>query len=198
MLNLLTQNPLTFVLVLVCLVLSLTIHEFFHAYTAYKLGDMTPKHQGRVTLNPLAHIDPIGLVLLVLAGFGWGKPVEYDIYSLKRPKRDVLLISFAGPFSNFVIALVFFILGNFIGFNSFISQMVTLNLVLCVFNLLPIHPLDGFSVVTGILPYNLAYKWQDLEKYGFYILLVFLLTNAFDYTVLPVVSVILALFNYLI
>ena len=198
MLGTLFSNPLSFFILFFCLIFSITIHEFAHAWTAYRLGDSTPKYQGRVTLNPLSHIDPIGLLLLVLAGFGWGRPVEYDLYSLKHPKRDVLLISLAGPLSNFIIAFCFLIIGKFIGFNVVISQLVNLNLVLGVFNLLPIHPLDGFKVVTGLLPYNLAYRWQDLENYGIYILLIFIFTDAFKYTVLPIVSIILSFMNFLI
>jgi Zn-dependent protease len=198
MLDLLSSNPLYFVLVLICLILSLSIHEFFHAYVAFKLGDITPKLQGRVTLNPLAHIDIYGLILLIVAGFGWGKPVEYDVYNLKNPKRDVLLISFSGPLSNLILAIVFMVLVKFLGANPFFYQMITLNLVLGVFNLLPIYPLDGFNVVTGLLPYNLAYRWKELDKYGVYILIIFLLTNAYSYTVLPIVSMILNFLNFLI
>jgi Zn-dependent protease len=198
MIDVLLSNPLGFLVLIVCLIFSITIHEFAHAWVAYKLGDPTPKYQGRVTLNPLSHIDPVGMILLVIAGFGWGRPVEYDLYSLRHPKRDVLLISIAGPLSNFLIAFLFLVIGKFVGYNLIISQLVYLNLVLGVFNLLPIHPLDGFKVVTGLLPYNLAYKWQDLENYGIYILLIFLFTDAFKYTVLPVVSMILSLMNLLI
>ena len=198
MLDLLSSNPLYFVLILICLILSLSIHEFFHAYVAFKLGDITPKLQGRVTLNPLAHIDIYGLILLIVAGFGWGKPVEYDVYNLKNPKRDVLLISFSGPFSNLILAIVFMVLVRFLGPNPFFYQMITLNLVLGVFNLLPIYPLDGFNVVTGLLPYSLAYRWKELDKYGFYILIVFLLTDAYSYTVLPIVSILLNFLNFLI
>ena len=198
MLDLLSSNPLYFVLILICLILSLSIHEFFHAYVAFKLGDITPKLQGRVTLNPLAHIDIYGLILLIVAGFGWGKPVEYDVYNLKNPKRDVLLISFSGPFSNLILAIVFMVLVRCLGPNPFFYQMITLNLVLGVFNLLPIYPLDGFNVVTGLLPYSLAYRWKELDKYGFYILIVFLLTDAYSYTVLPIVSILLNFLNFLI
>jgi Zn-dependent protease len=198
MLDLLSSNPLYFVLVLICLILSLSIHEFFHAYVAFKLGDITPKLQGRVTLNPLAHIDIYGLILLIVAGFGWGKPVEYDVYNLKNPKRDVLLISFSGPLSNLILAIVFMVLVRFLGPNPFFYQMITLNLVLGVFNLLPIYPLDGFNVVTGLLPYSLAYRWKELDKYGFYILILFLLTDAYSYTVLPIVSILLNFLNFLI
>ena len=198
MLDLLVSNPIYFIILVAFLVISIGVREFAHAYVAYKLGDSTPKYQGRVTLNPLAHVDPIGLVLLVIAGFGWGKPVEFDIYNLRNPKRDVLLISLAGPLSNLLIAFVGFVIGSNLGFNIFLNQFIYLNLVLFVFNLIPIHPLDGFKVVTGILPYRLAYTWQDLEKYGFYILLILVITDAFKYIVSPAVAGILSIFNLLI
>lgn len=198
MLDLLISNPIYFLVLIAFLIFSIGIHEFAHAYVAYRLGDSTPKYQGRVTLNPLAHIDPIGLVLLVIAGFGWGKPVEFDIYNLRNPKRDVLLISLSGPVSNLILAFLAFILGSYFGFNIFLNQFIFLNLTLFVFNLLPIHPLDGFKVVTGVLPYSLAYAWQDLEKYGFYILMALVLTDAFKYVIYPIVSIILQIFNFLI
>ncbi len=198
MLEILSSNPLQFLVLIGCLILSIGIHEFFHAYTAYKLGDNTPKLQGRVTLNPLAHIDPLGLLLIVLAGFGWGKPVEFDIYNLRNPKRDVLLIAASGPLSNIALAFIIHVFMHFFGSNFVLEQLMILNLVLAVFNLIPIAPLDGFNVITGLLPYNLAYKWRDLEKYGFYILLLLLLLDLTKYIIYPGVSVLSGIFNSLI
>lgn len=198
MLEILSSNPLGFVILIFCLVISIGIHEFAHAYTAYKLGDSTPKLQGRVTLNPLAHIDPLGLLLIVLAGFGWGRPVEFDIYNLRNPKRDILLIALAGPLSNILLAFSAHIYGSFFGFDPILNQLLNLNLVLAVFNLIPIAPLDGFNIVTGLLPYNVAYRWRDLEPYGIYILLGLVLLNGTQYIIYPVISIILALFNLLI
>jgi len=198
MLDILSSNPIGFVILIFCLVISIGIHEFAHAYTAYKLGDSTPKLQGRVTLNPLAHIDPLGLILIILAGFGWGRPVEFDIYNLRNPKRDVLLIALAGPLSNIILAFSAHIYGSFFGFDSVLNQLMYLNLVLAVFNLIPIAPLDGFNIVTGLLPYNVAYRWRDLEPYGIYILLGLVLLNGTQYIIYPVISIILALFNLLI
>lgn len=104
------NNPYSFFIIVFGLIVSITIHEFAHAITAFKLGDDTPKLQGRVTLNPLAHLDPLGSVLMLLVGFGWGRPVEYDIYNLRSPKRDTGLISIAGPLSNLILGffLIFF------------------------------------------------------------------------------------------
>jgi Zn-dependent protease len=198
MLDILSSNPLAFIVLLICLVVSIGIHEFSHAYAAYKLGDDTPKYQGRVTLNPLAHIDPIGLLLIVIAGFGWGKPVMFDVYNLKNPKRDVLIIALAGPLSNILLAFIAHLYGSFFGFNPVLNQLLFLNLALAVFNLIPIAPLDGFNVVTGLLPYNIAYKWRDLEPYGIYLLLAFVFFDLSKFVIYPVVSVILGFFNLLI
>ena len=106
-LNLLFQSPLVFLLVAAALILSLSIHEFAHAYVADKLGDPTARYLGRVTLNPLAHLDPVGTMLLLFLGFGWGKPVPFNADNLANPKRDSALISFAGPAANFILALLF-------------------------------------------------------------------------------------------
>lgn len=198
MLDLLSSNPFGFLILIACLILSIGIHEFFHAFTAYKLGDSTPKYQGRVTLNPLAHIDPIGLLLIVIAGFGWGKPVEFDIYNLRNPKRDVLLIALAGPLSNIVLAFIIHVYGSIFGLNIVLEQLMLLNLVLAVFNLIPIAPLDGFNIVTGLLPYDIAYKWRDLEQYGIFILLALVLFDGTKYIIFPAVSIIMSLFNLLI
>ena len=198
MLDILSSNPLGFVILIFCLVISIGIHEFAHAYSADKLGDPTPRSQGRVTLNPLAHVDPLGMLFIVLVGFGWGRPVEFDIYNLRNPKRDVLIIALAGPLSNILLAFALHVYGSFFGLGSILEQLLYLNLVLAVFNLIPIAPLDGFNIVTGLLPYNIAYKWRDLEPYGIYILLGLVFLNGTQYIIYPVISIILAFFNILI
>lgn len=198
MLDLLSSNPLGFIILIGCLIISIGIHEFFHAFTAYKLGDSTPKLQGRVTLNPFAHIDPLGLLLVVIAGFGWGKPVEFDIYNLRNPKRDVLLIALAGPLSNIVLAFLIHVYGSFYGLDAVLNQLLYLNLVLAAFNLIPIAPLDGFNIVTGLLPYDVAYKWRDLEPYGIFILLFLVIFDGTKYIIYPAISILMAFFNLLI
>lgn len=198
MLNYLIENPFMFLMLIVALILSIGIHEFMHAFTAYKLGDSTPKLQGRVTLNPFAHIDPLGLLAVVLIGFGWGRPVEYDIYNLRNPKRDVLLISFAGPLSNLVLAFLCFVFFNFIWESEFLQILMGLNLVLFVFNLIPVFPLDGFNVVRGLLPYDLAYQWGELERFGIFILIFMLIFNIPSLLMDRIVPVILTIFNLLI
>ena len=198
MISYLFENPILFFILVVCLVISITIHEFFHAYMAFKLGDSTPKLQGRVTLNPVSHVDPLGLVALMFLGFGWGRPVEYDIYNLRNPKRDVLLISFVGPLSNLVLAFICFIIINFFGDFGFLQVLLQLNLVLFVFNLIPVFPLDGFNVVRGLLPYQLAYRWGELEQYGIFILIGMILFNIPSLLINQTVPLILSLFNFLI
>lgn len=198
MISYLLENPFLFFVLLICLVISISIHEFFHAFAAFKLGDSTPKLQGRVTLNPVSHIDPLGLAAIVFFGFGWGRPVEYDIYNLRNPKRDVLIISIVGPLSNLVLAFLCFLIISFFGDLGFLKILLQLNLVLFVFNLIPVFPLDGFNVVRGLLPYNLAYRWGELEPYGIFILIGMLVFNIPSYLINQTVTVILGMFNLLI
>lgn len=176
LISLLQDNPIIFALVAGSLIISITIHEFAHALVAYKLGDDTPKYQGRVTLNPLAHLDPLGSLLVLFFGFGWGKPVEYNVSNLDYPKRDTALIAFAGPLSNLLLGITLLIFENI--FNTgFLGYVATVNFFLAFFNLIPIYPLDGFNIVLGILPYDLAYKWRELERYSLILLLVLIITN---------------------
>lgn len=185
MINLLAQNPLEFVIVAGLLLMAISIHECAHAFAADHLGDPTPRLAGRLTLNPLAHLDPIGTFLLLFVGFGWGKPVPFDPFNLRNPKKDAAIISFAGAFSNLLMAVaagIILRLSNnipiiFIGSFIFetLSTFIYFNVLLAVFNLIPIHPLDGFKVVAGLLPKKYYYDWLELEKYGmiFLILLIF-------------------------
>jgi len=197
----LTQNPLLFVVMAVSLLLSITIHEFSHAYVANKLGDSTAKDLGRMSLNPLAHLDPLGTLMLLLVGFGWGKAVPINYYNLKNPKRDAALISLAGPASNFTLATITAIFIkmagipftlNFYDSSSFLSHLssalILYNLFLGVFNLLPVEPLDGFKIVNGILPSRLAVQWVQLAPYGLYILILLVVTGSTSAIIYPVVN----------
>ncbi len=206
MINIFYQNPLAFILIAVLLILAISIHEFSHAFAADHLGDPTPRLAGRLTLSPLAHLDPIGTILLFFAGFGWGKPVPFDPFNLRDPKRDSAVISFAGPFSNLLMAvLASFILqiGSkipFLFFLPFFIQVLGLfiyfNVLLAIFNLIPIHPLDGFKVVAGLLPKKYYNDWLSLEPYGmiFLILLIFPFFGGSPITSLisPIVNLILS------
>jgi Zn-dependent protease len=180
------DNPLLFIFSALSIVIAITVHEYAHAYTADRLGDPTPGLQGRLTLNPLAHLDPIGTLMLLIVGFGWGKPVQFDPFNLRKPRRDAAVISVAGPLSNVVLAvgasLIMHILISIPAvpsvFLGFLASFITINIVLAVFNLLPIHPLDGFKIVGGFLNERQARQWQELERYGFIFLIILLLPIA--------------------
>ncbi|MBI3576456.1 site-2 protease family protein [Candidatus Gottesmanbacteria bacterium] len=195
------------------LVIAITIHEFAHALAAEHLGDPTPRLQGRLTLNPLAHLDPIGTIMLILVHFGWGKPVVFDPFNLRHPRRDAAIISLAGPVSNLVLATVCAIALHLLFFSGlsrityhvslitlflsgFLPTLITLNVVLAVFNLIPIHPLDGFKIVGGILPKEYARSWYELEGYGM-IFLIFLLFPIFGGTA-PIAQIISPIINFIL
>jgi Zn-dependent protease len=193
-----------FVFYLIALLLAITIHEFSHALAADFLGDPTPRLQKRLTLNPKAHLDPFGLLFLFFFGFGWGRPVEFDPFNLKNPRRDAAIISLAGPISNLILALIISILLKlFIFFkiktlytigSLFFVPVIYLNVVLAVFNFLPIHPLDGFKIVGGILPEKKAKEWYELEKYGLIFLLMMFFplgkSSMIDLLIRPVISLV--------
>ncbi len=182
-------NPIVFFFSLISLIIAITIHEFAHAVAADRLGDPTPRMQGRLTLNPIAHIDPIGLIMLLLFRFGWGKPVEFDPFNLRNSRKDAAIISLAGPLSNILLAIAASILlrlllrldVSFIGIpiiSAFLVTIISMNVLLCVFNLIPIHPLDGFKIVGGFLSREYAKQWYELERYGFIFLIILLLPLA--------------------
>lgn len=182
MLGDLFNNPFAFFSWLIALIVAITIHEFSHAYAADRLGDPTPRVQGRLTLNPLAHLDPLGTLMLLIARFGWGKPVVFDPFNLRHPRRDAAIISIAGPVSNILLATILSLIlragltTDFaMLFYIFLQPVIVLNVFLAVFNLVPIHPLDGFKIVEGILPPDYARQWHELESYGmiFLLLMVF-------------------------
>ncbi len=175
------------------IILGFTFHEFCHAAVAVRLGDPTPKHQKRLTLNPLAHIDPIGFIAMILFHFGWAKPVMINPNNFKNPRRDDMLVSVAGPISNLVLATVMFVIFKFLPispmsptsndpmsiFAIIVYYAFFFNIVLFVFNLIPIPPLDGYHVARNFIPYKYFDKLAVFERYSIYILLavIFLLGN---------------------
>jgi Zn-dependent protease len=156
----------------------LTIHEFSHGWVAWRLGDPTAKMMGRLTLNPLKHLDPIGTIALFLFRFGWAKPVPIDPRNFQHPTRDMAISSLAGPAANLLTAavsglilrvLILFHVGGFLA--TLAMYFVLFNLILCFFNLIPIPPLDGSRLLYHLLPPNLAAGYARLERYGFIILM---------------------------
>jgi Zn-dependent protease len=181
----------------IAILYALTIHEFFHAWTANKLGDPTAKMQGRLTLNPLAHLDPLGTICFIIAHFGWGKPVPVNPAYFKHPRRDDVLVSAAGPISNIISALffgiIFQILYKFTGVTSdlfeVLKQLILINLILAFFNFIPLYPLDGSHILKGFLPRNMLSGYETVCRYGPFILLgVILLGN---FARIPILSYII-------
>ncbi|XVG95111.1 site-2 protease family protein [Eubacteriales bacterium KG127] len=176
------------------IIIGITFHEAAHGFVSNWLGDPTPKIQGRLSINPIAHIDPVGFIALLLVGFGWGKPVMIDPRYYKNPKRDELLVALAGVTTNLIIALLFTFLQVFLvnqGVGAYgdnigkyvmimINYVIFINIVLMCFNLLPVPPLDGFSVITQL--FNLKkYNWYyGIYRNGFFILMLLVFVGALD------------------
>ena len=175
MLSLLSQNPILFVFLIAALLLAVTFHEFMHAFTANYFGDPTAKHMGRVSLNPLHHLDTLGTLAILLIGIGWGKPVQINERNFKNPRLDSALVSLAGPLTNLVLAIVFSVpvLLHLVDINSliyiFLYVIVQINVLLLIFNLIPIPPLDGSKVLYWFLPRSVDI--MKLEMYGPMVLL---------------------------
>ncbi len=168
-------------IVLPAIVIAITVHEFSHAWMANRLGDPTARLEGRLTLNPMAHLDPIGTLCLFIAYFGWGRPVPVDSSYFKHPLRDDMLVSFCGPLSNFFTAFLMAVIlklslkYHLLTFGSYFYEVLRLglfiNLSLCFFNLLPLYPLDGSHILRGLLPKGMIPAYEQLSSYSPFILL---------------------------
>jgi len=176
-----SQDPIGFVAFIIAIVLGITVHEFMHAYAAHRLGDDTARVLGRLTLNPMAHLDPFGTLLLVLAGFGYGKPVPFNESRL-RSALAVTFVALAGPLANIALAAVAALPLRFGSAEVFgdayaeiLGAIVLWNCVLAIFNLVPIPPLDGANVVYGLLPPRQQFSWRTYQQYGPFLLLAVLL-----------------------
>lgn len=184
-------------LMLPAIVLGLTFHEYAHGLAAYRLGDNTARAQGRLTINPVAHVDPVGLILLFLAGFGWAKPVPINPLNFRGDmKRGVLLVSLAGPATNLLLAIAAAVIWGVLYelklpyFNDIMMYIVQINVVLAVFNLIPVPPLDGSKILAGLLPGRQEWLYK-LEAYGMIILIVLIFSGAigfiFNIFVMPII-----------
>ncbi|KKW07905.1 MAG: Peptidase [Candidatus Kaiserbacteria bacterium GW2011_GWA2_49_19] len=202
MIQTLFQSPVAFLMSLLAIIAAISIHEFSHAWAADKLGDPTPRLQGRLTLNPKAHLDPIGTLMLILFRFGWGKPVMFDPFNLKNPRRDAMLIGLAGPASNLIsaaaAALVMRLMGPMSLMGLMLTPFIVISVVLAVFNLVPVHPLDGGKIIAGLLPREMAKEFEAVMRTWGTMILIFLIfpwggTSAVFYLIGPVVSLLLGL-----
>lgn len=192
---------------LVPALLAITCHEVSHGYVAFRLGDNTARSMGRLTLNPLKHLDIIGTIMVFLVGIGWAKPVPVDFRNLRNPKRDMIWVAAAGPVTNFALAaLSALALRVIMHFEPAFSQFslasmflnpvslmlgfsVYINLLLCLFNLIPVPPLDGGRVVVGILPHRQALAYSRIEPYGMIIIIVLVFfTKIFQYVLAPLLD----------
>ncbi len=187
------------------ILLALTFHECAHGYIALRLGDPTAQAAGRLTLNPLKHLDPIGTIAIFIIHFGWAKPVPVNPVYFRNPRQDMLWVALAGPVTNLALAILSAVLLKLLfAFVSVVSlnellfaiiyplkQMliisVKINMVLCIFNFLPIPPLDGSRILMGLLPPDLARSYASIEKYGFIILLILVFSGLLSKLIFPVI-----------
>lgn len=218
---------ITLLLSVPVILLALTVHECAHGYVAYLCGDSTAKAFGRLTLNPAKHLDPIGALCMMLVGFGWAKPVPVNMRNLRKPKRDMVLVSLAGPVSNLLLAFIsaagleliaafnrdgFYIYDSKLDLLMFFAcqmllMMVMLNIGLALFNLIPLPPLDGSKILAGLLPNHLAMRYLQIERYTGHIFLAVMLlsfTGVLDVLLMPldwargtVLNAFLGLFEFL-
>lgn len=207
MLTELFTNPFAFLIWIIALLVAITVHEFAHAWSAERLGDPTARLAGRITLNPLAHLDLLGTIMLIVARIGWGKPVPVDPFNFRHPRRDMAITSFAGPAADLILAAVLSLVIRIAHLSLgpaatlieiFLQPMIVLAVILAIFNLLPIHPLDGGAVIVGLLPQNLAEDYDRFShQYGLFILIFLIFpffgTPLISQIIFPVVNFILSL-----
>ena len=186
------------------LVIAMCVHEYAHARTAVAMGDFTPRMMGRLTLNPMAHIDPVGLLMLLIARFGWAKPVVINPRNFKNWRRGELLVSLAGPAANLITAFIaVFVLAIYLNFGLHLTHGMVLvirliiiyNINFAIFNMIPIPPLDGSKILMALLPSQYAYKIASLERYSFIILVAFMMTPIISWIFIPMQRFIFTLFN---
>lgn len=196
--NLVQDKILHVLLILPALLIGFTVHEYAHAYVADRLGDKTPRFQGRLTFNPLAHIDPVGFLMIIFAGFGWAKPVQTNPSAYRNYYKDDLKVSIAGPLSNLMVAVIFtpifLLFERFAFYNipsvklaiilySILHYIVQYNVMLFIFNLIPIPSLDGYHVLEDLFPSKFAKYRYKIQQYQLFILILFVATPLFGYIV---------------
>lgn len=189
---------MTLLMIFIILIFSIILHECAHGLAAERCGDSTARQAGRITLNPIPHLDPIGSILIpgimilmsLVTGsgfiFGWAKPVPINPYNLNDPKRDMMWIGLAGPATNFAVALFLALVFRLLAISASLGAVIlfygiTINLILGFFNLIPIPPLDGSRILTGLLPEKYAYKLSRIEPFGFMILIILFISGLFSF-----------------
>lgn len=191
--------------IIITVIIGFTLHEFAHAYVAYKFGDPTAEKQGRLTLNPIAHIDPLGALFIILVGFGWARPVPVNRYYFKRPRLAGVLVSLAGPVSNLVLAFIGFILfailyktgitnGMPFDFFPFLQIFIYMNLLLFAFNLIPLPPLDGYRIIEDLVTSRIRAKMSQYEVYGSILFIVLVVTGLSNSTIFPYIRFVQGIF----
>jgi Zn-dependent protease len=198
-------NLETLLFALIAFLLSITVHEFFHAFTAYKLGDPTAKNAGRLTLNPIAHIDPLGLLFIIFFRIGWAKPVPVDPKNFKYPGLYSIIIGLAGPLSNFLLALLSLYGITYLvpylqyqWLNVFLMQMLAINIMLGVFNILPIPPLDGGHIIGALVPERWKQSYARMQLVFLFLLFFLLSTSSFQKLFFTLVARVAALLRMLV
>ncbi|MBM9605562.1 site-2 protease family protein [Desulfopila inferna] len=188
------------------ILLALTLHEFAHGYVAYRLGDPTAKTSGRLTLNPISHLDPFGTLAFFLINIGWAKPVPVNGAYFRNPRKDMLWVALAGPVTNLILAIASALVAKFLyqmlyilpdsgiipaiiaPLFEMIKASIWINLVLCIFNFLPIPPLDGSRILMGLLPDKMAETFSSFERYGFVLILILAFTGILSKMIFPVIQ----------
>jgi Zn-dependent protease len=204
LLNLLINDPLTFILLAVPLLYSIILHELAHGWVAYRMGDATAKWLGRLSLNPLKHLDPIGTLMLFIFGFGWAKPVPVNFNNLHDVRKGLILVSSAGIVVNMLLAFLAFFLFRLLSpapsgvLATLLFYLAQINIILASFNLIPIPPLDGSKILMGFVPERFQYYLSRLEPFGLFIIIGLLYIGALDPLIAFFRWIILALINILL
>ena len=185
LLGLLIKNPVAFFLLAIPVLYSIIIHELAHGWVAYRMGDPTAKQAGRLSLNPLKHLDPVGTLMLFIFGFGWAKPVPINLAYVRDMRKGLILVSSAGIIANIVVAFVAFLLLRILSPSSeaiglLLHYLAQINIILAAFNLIPIPPLDGSKILMGFMSERFQYLFSRLEPYGLFIIIALLYIGALN------------------